>query len=68
MTLYYVNKQVQDNGDHEVHESTCSWLPKEENRQYLGFFTNCHDAVREAKKYYGQSNGCKHCCPECHTG
>ncbi|MBM3703081.1 MAG: hypothetical protein FJW63_08885 [Actinobacteria bacterium] len=67
MTLYYVNKQAQDNRDHEVHRSDCYYLPSEENRQYLGLFTNCHDAVREAKKYYNQSNGCKFCSIECHT-
>jgi len=68
MTIYYVNKQAQSNGDYEVHKADCSWLPSVENRRYLGSFTNCHDAVKEAKKYYSQSNGCKHCSLECHTG
>ncbi|MEA2016622.1 MAG: hypothetical protein U9O59_08005 [Actinomycetota bacterium] len=68
MPDYYVNKQEQENGDHEVHEYNCSWLPKEENRKYLGYFSDCHDAVRKAKERYSQSNGCKYCCPACHTG
>ena len=67
MALYYVNKQEQANGDHEVHKSDCSFLPTDKNRQYLGSFTNCHDAVREAKKYYSKSNGCYYCSKECHT-
>jgi len=67
MALYYVNKQPQSNGDHEVHKSDCSYMPGEENRMYLGSFTNCFDAVREAKKYYPQSNGCYYCSRECHT-
>ena len=67
MPLYYVNKNAQNNGDHEVHKSDCDWLPDEGNRLYLGTFTNCFDAVREAKKYYPQSNGCYHCSNECHT-
>ena len=37
------------------------------HQQFLGLFTNCHDAVREAKKYYNQTNGCKFCSKECHT-
>lgn len=68
MPIYYVNKKEQENGDHEVHKSTCHKLPGKENQQYLGYFTDCHDAVREAKEYYSQSNGCIHCCPDCHTG
>ena len=67
MARYYVNKNAQANGDHEVHKSDCSFLPKEENRIYLGVFDNCKDAVRGAKKYYSQVNGCYYCSNECHT-
>ena len=68
MTKYYVNKNAQDNGDHEVHRTGCSYLPEPQNRQYLGQFSNCRDAVTEAKKTYSQSNGCYYCSKECHTG
>ena len=68
MAQYYVNKQKQDNGDHEVHKSDCDYLPNEENRIYLGEFTSCHGAVEKAKEHFPQSNGCIHCSPECHTG
>ena len=64
---YYVNKNAQDNGDHEVHEEGCKWMPEKENRLYLGDFSNCHDAVKEAKKHYPQSNGCYYCSEPCHT-
>lgn len=67
MALYYVNKKAQSNGDHEVHTSDCRYLPSTENRHYLGAFSNCKDAVTEAKKSYPQSNGCKTCCEPCHT-
>lgn len=49
-TFYYVNKNAQATGEHEVHASGCKYLPSEENRIYLGFFTNSRDAIREAKK------------------
>ncbi len=65
---YYVNKNEQDNGDHEVHESGCSHSPDAENRKHLGDFSNCHAAVAEAKKHYSQSNGCYYCSEACHTG
>jgi len=67
MAEYCVNRKAQDNGDHEVHTLDCEYLPVAVNRQYLGSFSNCQDAVREAKKYYAQSNGCYFCSFECHT-
>ncbi|WP_276482592.1 hypothetical protein [Paraflavitalea pollutisoli] len=64
---YYVNKVAQYNGDHEVHLEACPKFPKPENRLYLGAFDTCLEAVREAKKFYTQSNGCIHCVQPCHT-
>lgn len=67
MKSYYVNDKVQGNGDHEVHHEDCQYLPSAQNRTYLGKFSDCTAAVKEAKKYYTQTNGCKTCCPACHT-
>ena len=67
MANYYMNKNAQQNGDHEVHEIGCVWMPKSENILCLGEFPNCHRAVQEAKKYNPKADGCKHCSPECHT-
>lgn len=67
MARYYVNKNAQANGDHEVHKSTCFWCPKAENRIYLGLFDTCKEAVKKAKNYYSQVNGCYFCSNECHT-
>jgi hypothetical protein len=67
MARFYVNKNAQENGDHEVHKSDCSFLPSEENRLFLGSFDNCTDAVNEAKKTDPKSNGCYFCSKECHT-
>lgn len=47
MALYYVNQNAQSNGDHEVHVSTCSYLPDATNRTYLGDFQTCGPAVTE---------------------
>ena len=67
MEFYYVNKNAQPNGDHEVHVSNCSYLPSFENRMYLGLFSFCSEAVREAKKTYPQADGCYYCCRACNT-
>jgi hypothetical protein len=61
MARYYVNKNAQANGDHEVHTTGCSFMPKPENRIYLGDCDSCHPAVLEAKKHSAQSNGCAFC-------
>ena len=67
MASYYVNQNAQDNGDHEVHVSGCSHMPDSVNCTYLGEFSTCGPAVREAKKTYPQSNGCYYCAEACHT-
>jgi hypothetical protein len=65
---YYVNTNQQPNGDHEVHrETVCPTPAAPSNRRDLGDFTNCVDAVREAKKIYPTANGCANCSPACHT-
>ena len=67
MTNYYVNEEAQPNGDHEVHTKNCDYLPEIQNRKYLGVFSNCHKAVKEAEKHFAQVNGCYYCSKECHT-
>lgn len=67
MDYYYVNRNEQPNGDHEVHKASCVWLPAAHNRIYLGMFTGCAGAVVKAHEYYNQVNGCVHCSPACHT-
>lgn len=67
MARYCVNKNAQNNGDHEVHKEGCNWWPDPQNVQDLGNHTGCRSAVTKAKQYYKQSNGCKHCSSECHT-
>ena len=67
MPSYYVNRQAQSNGDHEVHKSDCKYLPSTENRIYLGEFPSCHGAVQAARGYFDQVDGCYFCSPDCHT-
>lgn len=67
MHRYYVNKNTQVNGDHEVHKAGCTFMPLDHNRLYLGTFVSCRGAVQEAKKQYLKSNGCFYCSNGCHT-
>ncbi|HBF19523.1 MAG: hypothetical protein CMI36_13255 [Owenweeksia sp.] len=65
MKKYYVNNRAQANGDHEVHDEDCHYLPSD--RKYLGLHNHCRSAVEAAKAYYRQVNGCKFCSEDCHT-
>ena len=68
MARYYVNRNAQPNGDHEVHKQGCSYMPADENRINLGEHTTCHTAVAKAKReHFAKSNGCYYCSNECHT-
>ena len=68
MAYYCVNKNAQNNGDHEVHKVGCSFYPSEANRVGLGNHSNCQSAVRQARQHYTQVNGCYYCSNACHTG
>jgi hypothetical protein len=71
MPRFTMNKNQQDNGDYEVHNSTtgCSYMPNEENQIDLGSHSNCRGAVSLAKISWPDKriNGCYYCCNECHT-
>lgn len=67
MAEYYVSKNAQSNGDHEVHEKDCRSLPDPGNRAYLGIFSSCHAALSAARLRYSRVDGCCFCSRECHT-
>lgn len=67
MPNYVVNDNAQNNGDHEVHKTSCIWFPKIKSYTSLGSHDSCASAVKEAKKVYPQSNGCETCSKPCHT-
>lgn len=66
MKIYFVNKEAQENGDHEVHHAACDWLPYPEKQHLLGRFATCKEAVAEAKKIYPTADGCYYCSNACH--
>jgi hypothetical protein len=70
MSYYYINKNAQENGDHEVHTTGCSHPPEEKNRIGLGNFDYCYQAVVAAKQKWpnAQINGCYYCANSCNTG
>lgn len=69
MPQYYINKNEQANGDHEVHQDPCNFMPDWANRVNLGYHLNCHSAVAQARNTWPNAriNGCYYCCNPCHT-
>ncbi len=69
--LYYLSLVTDNpNHNHEVHNETCPELPRPENREYLGSFSTCRDALHEAERAHPtwcDIDGCAICCPEIHT-
>ena len=57
MPKYIVNTQPQSTGEHEVHDSTCNYLPSSFNQHSLGWHTGCTEAVRAAKQIYPAADG-----------
>lgn len=67
---YIVNSNAQWSGEHEVHnlgKCTNVNLPLPQNRVPLGWHPDCASAVRAARAYYSNVDGCKHCAEACHS-
>lgn len=69
MANYYLNKNAQSNGAHEVHAMDCPHPAEPENRIQLGNFLNCASAVAAAKRRWPKESidGCFYCANSCHT-
>lgn len=67
MPWYYVNKNAQSDGYHEVHETGCAQGANAENQDDLGWHADCSGAVKKAKGSYTYVDGCFYCCEACHT-
>lgn len=64
---FYINKNAQPTGEHEIHKFGCSYLPSDENRVFLGYFDSFEDANQAAiKAGFSNVDGCAFCCPEGH--
>ena len=64
--FYYLNKNSQSTGEHEIHKETCYRRPDAMNEIFLGYFYNASDAKKEAKRYFDNIDGCYYCCLEIH--
>jgi hypothetical protein len=62
MTHYFVDNRTQPDGAHEVHAVGCKRMAPD--KQYLGDFMTCEQAVFEARQVYWPIGGCARCMEE----
>jgi hypothetical protein len=62
MTHYFVDNREQPDGAHEVHAVGCKRMASD--KQYLGDFLSCEQAVLEARKAFWQTASCMRCMTE----
>ena len=71
MSYYYINRNAQDDGYHEVHNGSvnCPHPPLPENQVGLGNYDNCMQAIAAAKRANPSLliDGCYWCINPCHT-
>lgn len=70
MDNFYLNKNEQTSGEHEVHRSGCYWLTLMTNKEYLGIQLSSSAAIAKAKSLhlFWKIDGCATCCPESNHG
>jgi hypothetical protein len=66
MKKYYINLIDQTTGKHVIHTEGCYWLELIPNPIFFGYFFCCENAINEAKKYFKDIAGCKHCYSKYH--
>ncbi len=71
MNNYYLNKNAQSNGDHEIHKESCYYYYMYKggyNFELLGAFSTEFEAIRYARRKYPylRIDGCAYCCPSIH--
>ncbi len=67
MFYYFIDKNIQISGKHEVHKNDCEFLPDTSSREYLGYFIDCQEAINIAYEKYDNVEACKNCIPECRS-
>lgn len=70
MKHYYFNNNADTNGRYEIHTEDCAYLPSVSNRTYIGYCSNCNEALQRAQSQYPLKSfdGCYWCSKSCHRG
>jgi len=61
MDEFYVEKAVNELGEHVVHKDCCSALPPKAEMHYIGVRSTTAVPLKEAANYYSKSTPCPVC-------
>lgn len=62
MKFFYLSSSPNAQGAFEIHEKECEEIPSIYDRDYLGPFNTCLEAVRRASDFKQNVDVCPHCC------
>ncbi|REG91436.1 hypothetical protein [Algoriphagus antarcticus] len=62
MKFFYLSSIPNDNGQHEVHDRECEFIPDPYDRDYIGPYNTCIEALRKATTMKKEVGLCKNCC------
>lgn len=62
MTVYYLDRHPQNNGEYQLHEDGCTQLPLPSDRTYLGTFQSLDAAIQKASRIHHRCRPCAMCC------
>lgn len=71
MPNYICNKNADEKGRHEVHTTSCPYLPLPDNCISIGWKSNCLEAIQQMYEWNSTGyrfDGCFWCCNPCHKG
>ena len=67
MHQFCVSLDEDKNGSHIVHLDGCQRWPPPKSTRLLGLYEYCDEALRAARMFFGQVDGCSQCIPQCHA-
>ncbi|EHI5678376.1 hypothetical protein J9T78_004409 [Salmonella enterica] len=60
--MHYLAENTEPDGARTVHTAQCTYMSSDARKQYLGVFSGCVDAVREARRICPYVKGGVYCC------
>ena len=66
MSAYYVKPPLSSDKKHVLHRQGCHWMGPISVCRHVGNHASCHGALRIAKRFHRDVNGCVRCAPACH--
>lgn len=67
MFQFCVSVHEDRHGNHVIHREGCASWPSHHAIRLLGLHSYCDEALRSARTFFGNVDGCHSCIPQCHA-